>query len=223
MDLAYLRAHPQHLSTFLAHQRIRETPVGGGGVCSATRLTLDDGSSLFAKTWPRGAPPEHFFATEAAGLAWLREAGGTLVPEVLSVTADLIALEWVEPGTASPEAAERFGRELAAVHRAGAPAFGATWPGFIGPLGQDNTVMPEPWGSWFAERRLRPYLRISADSGALSGADVAVVERVIATIDAYGGEEPPARLHGDLWPGNVLWSADGRARLIDPAAHGGHR
>ena len=32
----------------------------------------------------------------------------------------------------------------------------------------------------------------------------------------------PARLHGDLWSGNILWSADG-AVLIDPAAHGGHR
>ena len=36
-------------------------------------------------------------------------------------------------------------------------------------------------------------------------------------------EEPPARLHGDLWTGNVLWGQDGRAWLVDPAAHGGHR
>ncbi|MGM1058880.1 fructosamine kinase family protein [Saccharothrix sp. Mg75] len=33
----------------------------------------------------------------------------------------------------------------------------------------------------------------------------------------------PARLHGDLWGGNAHWAADGRAWLIDPAAHGGHR
>ena len=32
----------------------------------------------------------------------------------------------------------------------------------------------------------------------------------------------PARLHGDLWNGNVLW-AGGRGWLVDPAAHGGHR
>ena len=37
-----------------------------------------------------------------------------------------------------------------------------------------------------------------------------------------GPPEPPARLHGDLWSGNVVWTADG-AVLIDPAAHGGHR
>ena len=37
-----------------------------------------------------------------------------------------------------------------------------------------------------------------------------------------GPEEPPARLHGDLWSGNVVWS-DEHGTLIDPAAHGGHR
>ena len=38
-----------------------------------------------------------------------------------------------------------------------------------------------------------------------------------------GPQEPPARIHGDLWSGNVLWGSDGTAWLIDPAAHGGHR
>lgn len=226
MDLAYLRAHPEHLPTFLTHQRIRETPVSGGDICSASRLTLDDGSSLFAKTWPEKAErpmPEGFFATEAAGLRWLREAGTVPVPEVIAALPDMLALAWVDTGPATPEAAAAFGRDLAGMHRAGAPAFGAEWTGFIGALPQDNTPSEGPWPAWFAERRLLPYLRLSADTGALAAADVALVERVIATIDEYGGAEPPARIHGDLWPGNVLWGADGRAWLVDPAAHGGHR
>lgn len=226
MDLAYLRAHPEHLPTFLTHQRIRETPVSGGDICSASRLTLDDGSSLFAKTWPEKADrpmPEGFFATEAAGLRWLREAGTVPVPEVIAALPDMLALAWVDTGPATPEAAAAFGRDLAGMHRAGAPAFGAEWTGFIGALPQDNTPSEGPWPAWFAERRLLPYLRLSADAGALAAADVALVEQVIAKIDEYGGVEPPARIHGDLWPGNVLWGADGRAWLVDPAAHGGHR
>jgi fructosamine-3-kinase len=223
VDLAYLRAHPQHLPTFLTHQRIRETPVGGGHVCTASRLTLDDGTSLFTKTWPSGSAPEHFFAAEAAGLQWLRQARTVPIPEVIVALPEMLALEWIDPGEASPAAAERFGRELAGLHRRGADTFGAGWPGFIGPLPQDNTPSGGPWGPWFAERRLRPYLKISADSGALSPAEVTTVEEVIHRIQRYGGDEPPARIHGDLWPGNVLWGADGRARLVDPAAHGGHR
>ena len=228
VDLAYLRAHPQQLPTFLKHQRIRETPVPGGDIADASRLTFDDGSSVFAKSWPEGAGPlpPGFFAAEAAGLRWLAVPGAAPVPEVIAELDDMLVLEWVEPGEPTPRAAEEFGRGLAALHRAGAPAFGADWAGYIGRLPLDNTPSPGPWPSWFAERRLAPYLRMSADRGALTPADVALVERVLADIDQYAGAagaEPPARVHGDLWPGNVHWAADGRAWLIDPAAHGGHR
>jgi fructosamine-3-kinase len=226
MDLAYLRAHPAHLPTFLTHQRIRETPVAGGDICAASRLTLDDGHSVFAKSWPEraGRPvPEGFFASEAAGLRWLREAGAVAVPEVIVALPDLLALDWVEPGEPTPDAAERFGRELAALHRAGAPAFGATWTGFIGALPADNTLDDGPWSAWFARRRLAPYLRRSVDNGVLPGPDGALVEEVIRRIGDFGGDEPAARIHGDLWPGNVLWGTDGRVWLVDPAAHGGHR
>lgn len=218
-----MRAHPRQLPVLLHHQRIRETPVPGGDICHASRLTLDDGSSLFVKSWPGPEPvPDGFFATEAAGLRWLREADAVPVPEVIAALDDMLALEWVDPGPVTGEAAERFGRDLARLHRAGAPAFGAPWPGFIGRLPQDNTESPGPWSEWFAATRLAPYLRVSADRGALEPADVALVERVLARIGRYGGDEPPARIHGDLWPGNLLWAGD-RVWLVDPAAHGGHR
>jgi fructosamine-3-kinase len=225
VDLAYLRAHPHQLPTFLTHQRIRETPVSGGDICDAARLTLDDGSSVFAKSWPAsaGTVPDGFFAAEAAGLEWLHEAGAVPVPEVIAQLETMLVLDWVDPGNPSPAAAERFGRGLAATHRAGAPVFGASWPGYIGQLPLDNTPSAGPWPPWFAERRLAPYLRLSADRGALSAADVIAVEGVLSRIDEYGGSEPPARLHGDLWPGNVLWGAQEVAWLVDPAAHGGHR
>ena len=223
MDLAYLRAHPQHLPTFLTHQRIRETPVSGGDVSAASRLTLDDGTSIFAKTWPSGAPPAGFFEAEAAGLRWLRSAGAVPVPEVLVELSTMLAIEWVDAGPPSAAAAASFGRSLAALHRSGAPSFGADRPGFIGPLPLNNTPSQGPWNEWFAAFRLRPYLRQSADRGALSGADVRAVEQIIDTIHQYEVSEPPARIHGDLWPGNLLWALDGRVWLVDPAAHGGHR
>jgi fructosamine-3-kinase len=225
MDLAYLRAHPQHLPTFLTHQRIRETPVPGGSICGASRLTLDDGADVFAKTWPerRGEPPDGFFTTEAAGLEWLTTPDGPPVPEVIVALPAMLALEWVQPGASTKQAAEEFGRRLAVLHRHGADRFGAGWPGFIGSLPQDNTPDDGPWSRWFAERRLQPYLERSTDNGALTPAETVAVERLIRTIGEHAAEEPPARIHGDLWPGNLHWAADGRAWLVDPAAHGGHR
>ncbi len=222
MDLAYLRSHPHHLPTFLTHQRIRETPVGGGSICTASRLTLDDGASVFAKQWPGGDPPPGFFAAEAAGLRWLAEAGAP-VPEVLAELPDILVLEWLDPGRPSPEAARRLGAALARTHRAGADRFGTGWPGYIGALSLPVESGEGPWSAWFAHQRLAPYLRMSADRGALSASDVAEVERLLDGIDRYAGPpEPPARIHGDLWPGNVLWSNNG-AYLVDPAAQGGHR
>jgi fructosamine-3-kinase len=226
VDVAYLRAHPDQLPILLTHQRIRQTPVAGGSICQAQRLTFEDGSSVFAKSWPedrRPGPPPDFFAAEAAGLRWLAEAGTVPVPEIVVELPELLALEWIDAGAPTLAAAERFGRDLAALHRHGAARFGAGWRGYLGSLPQDNADGTD-WASWFAARRLAPYLRISADRGALAPADVALVERLLSRLDRYAPPaEPPARLHGDLWPGNLLWGADGRVWLVDPAAHGGHR
>lgn len=224
MDFAFLRQHPHLLPSFLTHQRIRETPVGGGSISSASRLTLDDGTSLFAKSWPHPeGPPPGFFAAEAAGLRWLREAAAAPVPEVIADLPNLLVLEWIEPGEATEAGALEFGRGLARLHAAGADAFGAPWPGYIGSLPMDNTPSSGPWSSWYAERRLLPYAVLSRENGALYRADIDRIERLAAQLGDFDPGEPPARLHGDLWPGNVLWDETGRGWLVDPAAHGGNR
>lgn len=194
-------------------------------MCVASRLTLDDGTSIFAKTWPSGPAPVGFFEAEAAGLRWLRSAGAAPVPEVLVALPSMLAMEWIEPGSPSRSGAADLGRALADLHRFGAPSFGGSSAAaaFIGSLPLDNTPSSGPWSEWFAGRRLEPYLRRSADRGALSGDDVRAVEQIMNNIARYEFREAPALTHGDLWPGNVLWALDGRAWLVDPAAHGGHR
>ncbi|HMG65459.1 MAG TPA: fructosamine kinase family protein [Streptosporangiaceae bacterium] len=79
------------------------------------------------------------------------------------------------------------------------------------------------WAEWYAGARLLPYVRLGRDRGALGAGDAAVVEAAAARVaEVAGPAEPPSRIHGDCWSGNVLWSG-GRGWLIDPAAHGGHR
>jgi fructosamine-3-kinase len=196
-------------------------PVGGGDICRAARATLEDGRTIFIKTRP-GAPPD-FFRTEAAGLRRLAEAGGAPTPEVLAVTDDALALEWIEPGRPTPAAAEAFGRALAVTHRATPAHFGGDGDGYLGSLRLPNRPAAT-WPELYREQRVGPALQKAIERDAISPADALDVRRVLDNLeDLAGPGEPPALLHGDLWAGNVHWSAAGPVYLIDPAVQGGHR
>jgi fructosamine-3-kinase len=198
-------------------------------------LTLSGGRRAFAKAVaapgqdvglveasPSG-PAAGAFAAEANGLRWLAEAAAVPVPEVLAVGPEALVISMIPPGPATPEAAFQFGMDLARLHAAGADGFGAPWPGFIASLPLDNTPDAADWPRWYAHRRLLPFLTRAVDAGALRPEDARLVEDVVDRIGSLAGPaEPPGRIHGDCWAGNVLWS-DGRGWLIDPAAHGGHR
>lgn len=175
----------------------------------------------------RDAPPG-FFEAEAAGLAWLAVAGGAGVASVIEVGPGRIVLQRIASGRPDAASARDFGAALATTHAAGAPAFGAPPPGWTGDIFIGRRRQPaEPrasWGGFYARQRVEPFLGPAVDAGHLDPRDATVVERACAVIDegTFDDDEPPARLHGDLWNGNVLFGADGVV-LIDPAAHGGHR
>lgn len=179
------------------------------------------------------AAPRGYSSWEAAGLLWLAEAeadGGARIAELRDVDISHIDLVKYAPAPSTNVAADELGAALAATHAAGAPAFGApparwTSHGFIGP-GQSPIPMPldpQPtWGAFYAEQRIRQALRVGREQG-LWEAESELFERVAARLESgeFDDGRPPARIHGDLWAGNVLWTREG-AVLIDPAAHGGH-
>ena len=193
--------------------------VGGGDINEAFRVELDGGVRAFVKTRPGAVPGE--YAAEADGLRWLGEPGGLPVPAVLGAGDEVLVLAWIEEGGRGDAAA--LGRGLATVHAAGAPAFGGDGPLRLGTAELPNAPLPD-WPAFYAERRLRPLAAQARDRGALSPGAAAAIERVCERLPELAGPpEPPARLHGDLWSGNVLWDRDGAPWLIDPAAYGGHR
>ncbi|MEU2356379.1 fructosamine kinase family protein [Streptomyces misionensis] len=209
-----------------AAARLTGRAVSGTYAVSASpaEVRLDDGTPVVVK---RADAPGAVRA-EAAGLRWLAAAGAVRLPAVLGCDERWLVTERVATGRPDAEAAFRFGQALAALHAAGAPGFGAAPPGgpedaYIG-LAPMRNVPGAEWSGWYAEQRVLPYVRVAIERGTLRPGEAAVFERLCARLPELAGPaEPPARLHGDLWSGNVLWGADGEVRLIDPAAHGGHR
>ncbi|MEV1021247.1 fructosamine kinase family protein [Streptomyces sp. NPDC050264] len=205
---------------FTGRRAVEERPRGG----LLSEVVLDDGRAVMVKH----ADVPDAVRAEAAGLRWLADAGTVAVPEVHGHDTRWLVTARVPEGRASTESAARFGRDLAALHATGAPAFGAPPPGgpteaFIG-LAPLRNVPGTEWPRWYAEHRVLPYVRLAVDDGTVSAAEAGIVEKALDRLPGLAGPaEPPARLHGDLWTGNVLWGPDGAAWLIDPAAHGGHR
>jgi fructosamine-3-kinase len=183
----------------------------------------------FVKRHP-GAPAG-YFAWEAAGLRWLSSvADGVPCAAIVSVGADHLTLRRLEPVAPSAEAAREFGSRLAVTHDAGAASFGAGpdgWDGagFFGPLSQPLPMSlrgHRSWGEFYADERLVPMAELAA--GRLDASARAAIDAVVARCRAgdFDDDDGPARLHGDLWAGNLMWTPDGVV-LIDPAAHAGHR
>jgi fructosamine-3-kinase len=178
-----------------------------------------------AWTKRRADAPLGAFVAEAAGLDFIRVEGGPRVPRVYDVTATTLRLDEIVTAEPTKHVADDFGRRLSVLHTTAAPVFGASWTGFIGPtddlLPMDNAP-DNTWAEHFRVRRVGPALREATDRGRLDPDDAKDVERVLERLELLVPDEGPARLHGDLWSGNVLWTEED-AWLIDPAAHGGHR
>jgi fructosamine-3-kinase len=201
-------------------------PLSGGDINQAYEVELGDGRRLFVKTNPRA--PRAMFPAEARGLGWLAEAGALRVPEVVAATPDFLVLELLRTGRPARDFDERLGRGLAALHRFGAPGFGLDHDNFVGRLPQSNAGVSGGgtggWPEFYRERRLEAQLRAAADAGLASARMRRGFERLFgALLELVGPEEPPARLHGDLWGGNLLCDDAGAPCLIDPAVYGGHR
>lgn len=170
-------------------------------------------------------PQEHLSAgAEAAGLRWLREASSSVV-QVVSVDEDSLTTKRINQVAPSAAAARRAGQELARIHLAGAPAFGsppAGWegPNYIGTQRQECTPV-EAWGNFYSQQRVLPFAESAYAVGHLSSGGLDLVRQACAAIESAPWAVQPARIHGDLWAGNLLFGEDGPV-FIDVAAHGGH-
>jgi fructosamine-3-kinase len=210
----------------------------------------EDSLAMYEKT-DRG--PGADLSGEAAGLRWLGAAekdGGLSCARVVSATAHRLVEVRIPQGAPTREKARRAGAALARAHAAGAAWYGCPPPGWDGPgyaIGRSLTPVvsdsardgAQSWGAACAEWRVMPHVRTIRDDGLVDAAEARLLTRVADRMAAGGFDSPEpalvragghacARIHGDLWAGNLLWAADGTraaatgAALIDPMASGGH-
>lgn len=181
-------------------------------------------------------------AFEAAGLRWLgaaEDAGGAPVVTITDEGEGWLELQHLDPVEATSEAAASLGRGLARTHGAGAPSLGCAPPGWHGevvrrsgpmPLHEhDEPAPPTSWGEFYARYQILPYIERARAAGAIDADGARILQRLAERLADHEYDhdqprlvtQPAARLHGDLWGGNVVFSQRGGV-LIDPAAHGGH-
>jgi len=201
--------------------------LSGGDINDAFEVELASLSRVFVKT--NASAPASMFPAEAQGLDWLRAAGALRVPEVLAVSSGregepcFLVLELLTPGSPQRDFDEQLGRGLAKLHRAGADGFGHSLDNFIGSLPQRNRSH-DSWADFFWYERLEPQLARAVAAGQATTRLRSDFERLASRLaQLLGPSEPPARLHGDLWGGNLHIDGSGAPCLIDPAAYGGHR
>lgn len=221
------RALASKLSTRLGSRVVRSHAAAGGDINESFEVELANGRKYFVKTQSAELP--FFYDREAQGLAWLRETQTLRVPEVVFAT-DLdelgpacLVLEHIARSPHAESFDEQLGAGLAALHRAGAAQHGLDHDNYLATLPQDNRAT-STWAEFYASRRVAPQLERAVRAGHANSTLAHRLERVLARIrELSGPEEPPARLHGDLWGGNVISDASGAPVLIDPAVYGGHR
>lgn len=201
--------------------------VSGGDINETFGAALRDGRRVFVKT--HASPPPAMYACEAEGLRCLGEARALRVPHVLAhAEADargpaVLVLERIDASRRARDFDEALGRGLAALHRSGLPELGWSRDNYIAVLAQKNAPRAS-WAAFYGEQRLLAQVELAVARGRASRALAARVEGLCARLPALvGPEEPPARLHGDLWSGNVISDERGAPCLIDPAVYGGAR
>jgi fructosamine-3-kinase len=201
-------------------------PLSGGDINEAFRVELADQRVIFVKQ--NATASRAMFPREAQGLGYLAETRALKVPEVMAVSdegdsAAFLALEYLEPGPRQRGFDEALGRGLAELHRFGDAEFGLDHDNFIGSLPQSNRHH-ETWADFYGEERLRPLVKRAVDRGQADRALASRFEQLLSKLeDLCGPSEAPARLHGDLWGGNLHADAEGGPVLIDPAVYAGHR
>ena len=197
--------------------------LGGGCINSAFRLG-DGVHDWFVKT--NSADRLDMFEAEAAGLDALADSGTLRVPRPLctgiSGNTAFIVMQHIAFGRNGAQGWRVAGRQLAAMHRHSADAFGWSRDNTIGATPQPN-AWHDDWIDFWREQRLGFQPDLAARNGH-GGRLQSLGEHLLSRFAVLVDHAPrPALLHGDLWGGNLSFDTAGTPVIYDPATYYGDR
>lgn len=201
------------------------SPRSVGGGCINTAVTLCDGHRCFFVKL-NSARQLDMFEAEADGLSEMASAQAIRVPQPLCTgiagSQAYIVMEYISMGRMRGSSSAEAGRQLAAMHRRSADAFGWHRDNTIGSTPQVNDWTSD-WIEFWREKRLSFQLRLAARNGH-GGRLQALGERLLEAFPALVDHAPPpSLLHGDLWGGNIGYDNEGGPVIFDPAVYFGDR
>lgn len=208
------------IERLLGRRPQRLQPQRGGDVARSVQAHFDGGERVLAKFARPGQPSQRL---EARMLDDLRRAG-LPVPRTLAADDEVLLLAWVDAGARGwdDEVQAAAGRAIAQLHEQPlSPVFGYGYDTAIAGLPQSNTPTPS-WRDFFRDRRLLARADAALAAGRLSAGLRHRLDTLAGRLDRWlDPATVPSLLHGDLWGGNMLPTADGGACFIDPAIYHG--
>lgn len=200
------------------------TPLSGGSINDAYKI--EAGRAYFFAKINDAAKYPGMFEAEKNGLELLAQHSEIKVPEFIALDEAeekfILILEYVEQGIKSVESYSRFGHLLAEMHRKSNDRFGLGHDNYIGSLKQSNTFHFS-WTEFFIEERLSKQLQMAYDEKKIGRTLLNSFDRLHTRLHNLFPVEKPALLHGDLWNGNYMVTADSFPCIFDPAVYYGHR
>ena len=172
--------------------------------------------------------------SEYTGLKLLSNTKCVKTPELVGYTTcddsheGLLITSWINGSWGGSKAAQRkLGETLAALHDASGEIyhviqFGLDHDNYIGDNPQYNQWMPT-WPEFFIEQRIKPQIAIGIKKRLIDPVFENNLLHLCEIINDLLSSEShtPSLLHGDLWGGNVMFTENDQAVLIDPAVYFG--
>lgn len=212
------------LENILQQKIVSFQEVGGGCISKSQKIITDEGNEYFLKTG--GALCS--YRKEANGLLEIAKSNTVMVPEIIAYEDDFLLMHYIQPGNASSNFFDDFGKTYAKMHCNTSSHFGFYEDNFIGSTPQLNIPKGEEatnWPLFFFNKRLAYQFNLAAKNGYVTDEMCHLFSKLENKFDQIlsSSAESPSLLHGDLWSGNFMINNQGQSVLIDPAVYYGHR